>query len=329
MGLIICLETISFFGEHDDKHFCPFFLKRSCLALCLVLVSAFTAHAMDIKKTGIVLVHGSWHQGASFTLVEELLSQKGYKVHAITLPGAGDMAAVPQSYIKRPLDPVAFGAEVSPNSGVTQDERTAALIAAIKSVNATTGGKALVIGHSLGGLTVTHAAEAMADDLSGVMYVSALMFPKGVAAGEFIGHSSMQNSKIGLLLRADPAVVGVLRIDPKSADAAYIDTARSVLAADVPSSLFAAALTDFTPDEPAQVLGVPSPASRAHFGTIPRYFVTLTDDKVIPPVSQKIMISRMDRAMKNKTTVFTLPSSHSPHLSQPHQLAALIDMAAQ
>ena len=305
------------------------FMRHAFVTLFLVSSLSFSAHAMDNNKTGIVLVHGSWHQGVSFSLVTDILKNDNYVVEAVTLPGAGSTAKHPESYKLRPLDPAAFGNEPSPTAGVSQKERTQAVIEAIKSVNAATGGKALVIGHSLGGLSVTNAAEKMSDKISGVVYISAFMFPEGVTAGEFVTHSSMHNSKIGNILLADPAVVGALRIDPKSSNSNYINTARQVLAADASMNLFKVALKDFTPDEPAQVLGAPSTATRSNYGQIPRYFVKLTEDKIIPPVSQDIMISRMDRAMKNKTTVYTIKSSHSPHLSQPNALAALVSLIAR
>jgi pimeloyl-ACP methyl ester carboxylesterase len=282
-----------------------------------------------MKKNGIVIVHGSWHQGSSFSALVKILEKDDYVVDAVTLPGAGDKAKLPASYSKRPLDPSAFSTEASPNAEVTQEQRTEAVVKAIKDINKKTGGKAIVVGHSLGGLSVTAAVEQIPEAVAGVLFVSAIMFPEGVAAGGFLEHPSMGKSKLGELLLADPAAVGVLRIDPRSEDSKYITAAHEILAEDVPINDFKAALEELHPDEPAQVLGTPSAATSERFGSVKRYFAKLKKDKVIPPEGQDTLISDMDKAMKNKTTVHELATSHSPHLSNPQALVDIIQQIAK
>jgi pimeloyl-ACP methyl ester carboxylesterase len=282
-----------------------------------------------MNKNGIVIVHGSWHQGSSFSALVKLLENEDYFVDAVTLPGAGDKAKSPASYLKRPLDPSAFSTEVSPNADVTQEQRTETVVKAINDANKKTGGKAIVVAHSLGGLSVTAAVEQIPDAVSGVLYVSAFMFPQGVVAGGFLEHPSMSNSKVGDILLADPATVGVLRIDPRSEDSKYISATHEILAEDVPINSFKAALEELHPDEPAQVLGTPSTATSERFGTVKRYFAKLTNDKVIPPEAQNALISDMDEAMKNKTVVHEIASSHSAPLSNPQALVDLIQQIAK
>ena len=74
----------------------------------------------------------------------------GASLHRIDLPGSGTNAASPVSFSARPFDPAAFATEPSPNAGVTQEDRTAAAIEAVKAAAAQGNGKVVLAGHSLG-----------------------------------------------------------------------------------------------------------------------------------------------------------------------------------
>jgi hypothetical protein len=58
---------------------------------------------------------------------------------ALDLPGAGANAKAPSSYDRRPLDSVAFSSEFSPNAGVTQEDRTRAVVDFVDETNRQTG----------------------------------------------------------------------------------------------------------------------------------------------------------------------------------------------
>ena len=84
------------------------------------------------RKTGFVLVHGSWHGAWCWGLVEPGLNQAGHISLAIDLPGCGLNAAIPDSFRSRPLDPSAFGTEPSAIAGIGIDSYADAVIAAAK-----------------------------------------------------------------------------------------------------------------------------------------------------------------------------------------------------
>ena len=85
-------------------------------------------------KRAFLFVHGAWHNHQTWDRVLPLLTAQGYRARAIDLPGAGRNAKLPASFSQRPLDPAAFATEPSPNAGVTQAERTAAVIAEIDAL---------------------------------------------------------------------------------------------------------------------------------------------------------------------------------------------------
>ncbi|MDN3721875.1 alpha/beta fold hydrolase [Roseibium salinum] len=93
------------------------------------------------EQTGIVLVHGAWHSGSTWSEVAPLLRDKGFDVVAVDLPGAGPNASRPASFSKRPLESAVFATEPSPNAGVGQEERTQAFIDAVRASSERTGKK--------------------------------------------------------------------------------------------------------------------------------------------------------------------------------------------
>lgn len=277
-----------------------------------------------MSKSGVVLVHGAWHDHHAWDSVVPLLEAAGITTRAIDLPGAGQNARVPESYGSRPLDPAVFSTELSPNAGVTQEERTAATVAAIRDVNRQTGGKAVLLGHSLGGLTVSSVAEAIPDELSAAVYLCAFLTPPGMVAGDMIGHPTMANSMVPGLFLADPEQVGALRIDPKSEDSTYKAQAREAFYGDLTDAQVEVAMSHLHPDEPAQVVGMPSPITQSKFGTVARHYIECLDDKAIPIEGQRAMVALTDEAMGNETIVHTMTTSHSPFHSAPADLAQTI-----
>lgn len=273
---------------------------------------------------GVVLIHGAWHDHHSWDAIVPILARAGCVAKAIDLPGAGGEAPRPRSFHARPLDPAAFGTEPSPNAGTTQDERTEAAIAAVREVNAATGGKAVVLGHSLGGLTVSAVTEAIPDEISAAVYLTAFMVPPGMVAGQIIQHELMAEALVPSLFMADPEEVGALRMDVGSSDAAYRARLKDAFYADLTDEQFETALKHLHPDEPAQVAGVPSTISADRFGSVPRHYIACTEDRAITIAGQHEMVRLVDDAIGGKTIVATLSTSHSPFYSQPDALAQMI-----
>lgn len=279
-------------------------------------------------SNGVLCIHGAWHNNNTWNSVLPELEVHGVTSTAITLPGAGAISAKPQSYWAKPFDAAEFSTEPSPNAGVQQHQRTQAAINAVRKLNDRTGGKTVLIGHSLGGLTISPVAEAIPDELAAVVYLTAFLLPPGMVAGEII-QSDMMEDNVPSLFMADPEKIGALRIHPQSEDADYIARARMTFYADLSDEQFEKALGQLHPDEPAQVAGIPSDTSKEQFGRVPRHYIECTQDRAISIAAQREMVRLVDDAMENKSTVHTLETSHSPFYSQPAKLAQLLaDIAA-
>lgn len=270
--------------------------------------------------TGFVLIHGAWHGAATWSAVVPLLEARGHRAWAIDLPGSGADARSPASYVRRPLDPAAFAAEPSPVAGLTQAERTAAVVAAIEDAARQSGGPVVLVGHSLGGVTVTAAAEAVPDRLCAVVYLCAFMLPPGQSAAAMIQHPVME-PLVPSLFRADPASVGALRIDMRPEDPADRERIRLAFYGDVDPAAFGPILAGLHCDEPAQTGVAPSPMTPERFGRVPRHYIRCLDDRAISIAGQDAMIAAVDEAMGNRTATRTLAASHGAYASQPEAVA--------
>ncbi|MEM8862098.1 MAG: alpha/beta fold hydrolase [Chloroflexota bacterium] len=284
---------------------------------------------MELKNNpAFVFVHGAWHNKETWIKVIERLEAKGYGGIAIDLPGAGEHAKIPQSFSNRPLDPAAFASEPSPNAGTTQEERNSAVRAAIEQAAALGNGKVVLVGHSLGGITLSPVTESIPEQLHAVVYVTAFMLPPGMMAVQMITHELMAAALVPKLFMADPEQVGALRWDVASPDPEYRFLAKAAFYADVPDDEIDEALSRLHCDEPVAVAAQPSNITPDKFGTVNRHYIKCVQDQAITLAGQEHMIALVDEAMGNGTIVHALDTSHSPFYSQPDALVDILLEAA-
>jgi pimeloyl-ACP methyl ester carboxylesterase len=283
---------------------------------------------MPTSKPAFVFVHGAWHSGRSWDKIVPLLESAGHHCVAIDLPGAGQYAKFPESYARRPLDIAEFATEPSPNAAVSQAERTNAVVDSVKKAAQAANGKVVLVGHSMGGVTISAAAEAVPDLIDAVVYLTAFMLPTGMPAIAMIQHETMASAVVPALFMADPMVIGALRIDTGSTDNNYRAILKSAFYGDVNDDEISVFTQTLHCDEPAAVVVEPSPVTPERFGQVNRHYVRCNDDQAITPEGQAFMIAAMDAAMGNATKLHALETSHSPFLSAPGELAGILKSIA-
>jgi pimeloyl-ACP methyl ester carboxylesterase len=276
------------------------------------------------SKAVFVLVHGGWHNHSSWDRVTPILKANGFEAMTLDLPGAGIHTIGPASLGLRPFDPEAFAVERSPVAGITQEERTQAVVAAVKEASSLGNGKVILVGHSAGGMTVSAVTEQVPDLLLAVVYISGFLVPNGLSLLGMLQHESMSSALSPGLFVGDPAVIGATRIHAGSTDEAYRALLKASFYADVPESEFAHAASQLHCDESnAGALAV-SEITPGRFGTVPRHYIRCTQDYAIPLTGQDHMIATVDAAIGSTTITHTLESSHSPFLSQPAALSKIL-----
>jgi pimeloyl-ACP methyl ester carboxylesterase len=272
-----------------------------------------------------VLVHGAWHGAWCYAHVSAALAARGHLSIARDLPAHGLNARFPASYFKRPLDAAAFGAEPSPVANTTLDDYASQVMQAVDDAYALGHGKIMLVGHSMGGLAITAAAERMPEKIAKLVYLAAFMPASGVPGLDYVRAPENAGEMLGQLMLASPRIAGALRIDPCSDDAAYRATAKRALYDDVPQAEYEAAAHLMSCDVPAAPFATAIPTTASRWGAIERHYIKCLQDRVILPALQQRFIDEADAFVPaNPTHVHQLDSSHSPFVSQPAVLAGVL-----
>ena len=293
-------------------------------AVAASVVTACSDEGAD-RGTGFVLVHGSWHGGWCWGLVERTLNDNGHITVAIDLPGHGLDAAIPASFRTRPLDTAAFATEVSGLAGIGIDEFADAVVEGAARLRNAGARKVFAVGHSMGGIPITFAAAKDPDEFDGLIYVAALAPTPGKPAGAYLELPDQnENSLIGGVIKADPATVGALRMDPRSTDAAYLTGVKQALAADVNDARLATVMHLLTPDAPVAIYGELAEFPD-EFAGLKRSYIRCSNDRTVMPSTGAAMVADMNMAWpQSPTGLLDIDSSHEVMFSKPDELARLI-----
>jgi len=279
---------------------------------------------MSATKAAFVLIHGGWHNHSVWDRVTPILRGIGFAALTLDLPGAGANTIAPTSLGIRPFDPAAFAAERSPIAGVTQKERTQAVVALVREAASLSDDKVILVGHSAGGMTISAAAEQVPNLLLAVVYLAGFMVPNGMSLLAMLQHETMSSALAPGLFVGDPANIGATRINARPTDEAYRALLKAAFYGDASESEFAQAAAQLHCDEPNAGAVAPSEVTPGRFGTLPRHYIRCTQDRAVPLSAQDHMIATVDGAIGGKTSTHTLESSHSPFLSQPAILSNIL-----
>jgi pimeloyl-ACP methyl ester carboxylesterase len=279
---------------------------------------------MSTLKAAYVLVHGGWHNQSTWSKITPILEAEGHAVFTLDLPGAGANTIAPRSLVARPFDFAAFAAEPSSVAGVTQDERTQAVVALVKHATSTGNGEVILVGHSAGGMVISAVAEQVPELLAAVVYIAGFMVPNGSSLLDLLPHETMSSAlSLGLFV-GDPVAIGATRINVGPADEAYRALLKASFYADVAEPDFAQAASELHSDEPNGGAMAPSEITPERFGSVQRHYVRTTQDRAVPLTGQDHMVAAIDSTIGGKTITHTLESSHSPFLSQPVALSKIL-----
>jgi pimeloyl-ACP methyl ester carboxylesterase len=284
----------------------------------------------DEKQTGFLLIHGSWHGAWCWQPVQQRLASSGYPSLAIDLPGHGLNTALPDTFNNRPLDPEAFATEPSPLASTTIAEFAGAVIAGAEQLKATGVGRVIAVGHSMGGVPLTFAAARRPELFAELVYLAALAPTPDKPAGAYLElEDQHSNSKIGSVIMADPAVVGALRIDPRSNDPDYQANYAAAMAADLDPDQAPAVMHLLTPDAPVSIYGEVAEFDE-RFADIERTYVICADDACVMPSTSRAIINDMNAAWPSSpTSTVEIAGSHSTLLSKPDEIATVFVWVAK
>lgn len=313
------MERRTFFGQGAAA------LAGATLAAC----GGGHADTGDTRKPTFVFVHGAWHGGWCWSETARLLALQGYPSLALDLPGHAAQAKFPAAYLAQPQDAAALATEVSPLAALTLNDYRDHALAIIRGLMAAGSGPVILVGHSLGGATLSAVAEADPTVVRRLVYLTAIVPVVLPTVLGYLERSDFTTSEVPPLFAANPSTALAARLNHNSTDATYRAGLRSAFYHDITDDQFTAAANLLTPDEPIQAFTTAANATAARWGRVPRTFIRCTADRAIPIAVQDRMIAEADAFTPGNAFVQkTLATSHSAFFASPADLVTQLIASA-
>ena len=235
-----------------------------------------------------VLVHGSAHGSWCWERIVPLLEEKGHKVVAVDLPGNGH--------------------DDTQLADVTLETYAEHVCSVLDSLD----GPSVLVGHSLGGISISRAAELRPDKVAVLVYLTAVLIPDGVTFMSAVsGETDVQRA-----LEARP-----------SWDLAG-DRSHVVYKMEMAQHRF---YNDCSQDDvewaksrivrqPVGPLVSPMRVTDANFGRVPRVYIECSLDNAVAPEFAREMYTALPCE-----EVIVMQTGHSPFMSAPAELADHLD----
>src|SRR5256712_1618907 len=238
----------------DMKKFIPLAI------LALLIVPAYVVAARSDTASGpkpsIVLIHGAWADGSSWSRVIGILQQQGYTVYA-------------------PPNPL---------RGLLSD--SAYIASFLQSIS----GPIILVGHSYGGAVITNAATGN-PNVKALVYIDAFAPDQGESLAS-LSSVPPPPGQSPSCLSGDPTTV--FNFVPLTGDVdLYVkpNLFPSCFANDLPSKEGAVLAST---QRPFALSALPQPSGVPAWKTIPSFYLVGTIDNVIPPFAQLFMAQRAD-----------------------------------
>ncbi|HTI07843.1 MAG TPA: alpha/beta fold hydrolase [Puia sp.] len=194
------------------------------------------------------------------------------------------------------------GKDNTPFAGITLASYVDVVKKAIGAKN-----NVILVGHSMAGLVISEVAEQIPGQIKKLIYLAAFL-PKN-------GESLLSLAQTD----ADSHIGKFLQVDKDKGSAAIAKEGLiDVFAADAPQPVQDYLLANFKPD-PLTPLATPVVLTDANFGKTEKVYIHTVNDHAVSYSLQQRMVSS-----SNVARVYALPSSHTPFLSMPAVLAAIL-----
>lgn len=272
-----------------------------------------------------VFVHGSNSNSFTWSPLQRELALYGHRSLAVDLPGHGFAAAFDTAY-QAPQDLAGLAGAPPVLSGARLADAVQETVETVR--RAAEHGPVILVGHSRGGLVVTGVANAVPELVERIVYISAWCCVD-LTLGEYMAEpeyaTSALNDTAGVLV-GDPAQLGVLRMNWRTADPELLAALKRAVLADGTEREFLVYLNTLEPDDSLDAGTPDDRAQAATWGRVPRTYVRLTGDLSIPLALQDRFIKEADALTpSNPFDVRSLDSGHVRFLLHPHEAATVLD----
>lgn len=227
-----------------------------------------------------VLIHGAFHGGWAWDKITPLLEKEGHTVIAPDLPGHGND--------KTPVADITLQLYTDTVSRIL-DAQTEPVI---------------LVGHSLGGISISTAAEQRPDKVKTLVYLAALLQRNGESGTDVMGTDTTSIAPKYSKMSEDGSVVWM-----------ELEDYRNVSYNTCSDEAVAWAGPHLVP-EPTKPMQTPVTVTEANFGRIPRIYIETLQDKGVTAWLQKQMYTALPCQQ-----VISMDTDHSPFMSAPEELA--------
>ncbi|RLU94796.1 alpha/beta hydrolase [Streptomyces griseocarneus] len=283
-----------------------------------------TASAAPSGRSTYVLVHGTHSAGAFWLPIAQELTLRGHRVVAVDLPLHGSQAFVPESYQRQDL--AAMAVEPSPVAALSLDDYEKHVTRVVR--RAATHGPVVLVGHSLGGATVSRVGDAVPELLHHLCYMAAFC-PSPALPTPDACTAAPENADalipLGQII-GDPERLGVMRLNPRTGDPKDLKALREMMCAGYPDNVFRQRLGSMQTDESTRAYAGRAVGRSETWGRLPRTYLRFGKDRTIATKLQDRMIAEADaRTPRNPFRVHDFPAA--PHVG-PLDPAPVADVLA-
>lgn len=252
------------------------------------------------------------------------LALRGHRSYAVDLPGHGLDAQYLPAY-QAPQDLAALATTPSTLAGVGLDENVATVLDAVTALR--DHGPVVLVGASLGGTTITAAANRAPHLIDRLVYISAWVCTTRPSPVAYMAEPEFADSvlpELGGMNVGDPEL-GAGRANYRLADPELLARLKEATMADRSDAEFLAFLNILQPDESIAAMTDDATADPATWGTVARTFVRLTADRSLPIALQDRLIAEADALTPgNPFEVHSLDTSHAGFIHRAGEVADLL-----
>lgn len=239
-----------------------------------------------------LLVHGAWHGAWCWDKVIPLLKGNGHRAIAIDLPGHGQ--------------------HQSDTANITLEDYVNDVV---KTANDRSG-EVILVGHSMAGIVISQAAEALGTKVSALIYVDAFLPKNGESLFSLVEATLMQLTKDS---RKPLLVDNIVTSEEGKTNWVIPEMAAEIFYHDCPEEDQKTALARMS-KEPIAPLATPVRLTDDVYGAIPKYFILCTESRDLDKTFQSTnMLCKK---------VYRLASGHSPFFSMPDKLVQILEEIA-
>jgi pimeloyl-ACP methyl ester carboxylesterase len=255
-----------------------------------------------------VLVHGTHSAGAFWTAIGRELALRGHRVVAVDQPLHGTEKFIPKAYQTQDLR--ALATEPSPVAALSLDDFERRVTQAVRRA-ARLGGPVVLVGHSMGGLSVSRVADAVPQLLARICYMAAFCPSRSMPSLDDCASSPEgQQAITPLRLVGDPGALGVLRLNWRTADRRELAVFKEMICANYSDAGFLRVLDGMQTDESMTAYGDRAVGRAGAWGRIPRTYLRFGKDRTVATALQDRMIAEADALTPhNRFMVHDFPDS--------------------